>query len=149
MSEVPPEAAKDPHSFSTVAEETIIRTSAVDAIARYASAGLQKAINLLLRCAESPAFSIRRAVVNGLVASPEGQRLRPRLEALIPKEQHFIFNLKEQVSVRDAIQVKDPTRHLSKNYELNGQKPRIRGSEPKSDSPKAGSDAPDRRIRHG
>ena len=137
LSEVPPEAAKDPHSFSTVAEETIIRTSAVDAIARYASAGLQKAINLLLRCAESPAFSIRRAAVNGLVASPEGQRLRPRLEALIPKEQHFIFNLK-QVSVRDAIQVKDPTRHLSKNYEpFNGQKPRIRGSEPKSDSPKA------------
>jgi len=137
LSEIPPEAAKDPHSFSTVAEETIIRVSAVDSIARHASRGLQLAIDLLLRCVESPAFSIRRAAVTGLMASPEAQRLRPRLETLIPKEQHFIFDLKK-VSVRDAIQVKDPTRHLAEGYEpFREQKPRIRGSEPKGDRPKA------------
>jgi len=137
LSEIPAEAAKDPHSFSTVAEETMIRTSAVDAIARHASHGLQKAIDLLLRCVDTPAFSIRRAAVTGLMASPEGQHLRPRLEALIPKEQHFIFDLKK-VSVRQAIQVRDPTRHLAERYEpVHEQKPRIPGSEPKGDGPKA------------
>jgi hypothetical protein len=70
------------------------------------------------------------------MASPEGQRLRPRLGELIPKEQHFIFDLK-RVPVRDAIQVKDPTRHLAEGREpFQGQKPRIQGSEPKSDRPK-------------
>ncbi len=136
LSEIPPEAAKDPHSFSTVAEETIIRTSAVDAIARHATRGFQRAIDLLLRCVESPVFSIRRAAVTGLMASPEGHRLRPRLEELIPREQHFIFELK-RVPVRDAIQVKDPTRHLAKRHEpFQGQKPPILGSEPKRDRPK-------------
>ena len=71
------------------------------------------------------------------MASAEGQRLRPQLEALIPKEQHFIFDLKK-VPVQDAIQVKDPTRHLAKGYEpFREQKPHIRPSEPKSDRPKS------------
>jgi len=137
LSEIPPEGSKDPHSFSTVGEETIIRMSAVDSIARHAARGLQLAIDLLLRCVESPAFSVRRAAVSGLMATREWQNLRPRMEAIIPKEQHFIFDLKN-VSVRDAIQVKDPTKHLVEGYEpFRGQKPHIRRSEPKGDKPKA------------
>jgi hypothetical protein len=137
LSEIPAEAASDPHSFSTVAEETIIRMSAVDGIAHHASRGVGHAIELLLRCVESPTFSIRRAAVTGLMATPDGQRLRPRMKALVPKDQQFIFDLKK-VSVQEAIQVKDPTRHLTRAYEESGdQKPRIAGSDHGSDRPRA------------
>jgi hypothetical protein len=137
LSDIPPEAASDPHSFSTVAEETIIRMSAVDGIAQHASRGVRHAIDLLLRCVESSAFSIRRAAVTGLLATPEGQRLRPQMEAFIPKDQHFIFDLKK-VPVREAIQVKDPTQHLTKGYEEFGErKPGIQASDLGSDKPKA------------
>jgi hypothetical protein len=137
LSDIPAEAARDPHSFSTVAEETIIRMTAVDGIAQHASRGVGHAIELLLRCVESPAFSIRRAAVTGLMATPEGQRLRPRMEALVPEDQRFIFDLK-RVAVREAIQVKDPRRHLTKPGEEHGeQKPRIAGRDHGSDRPKA------------
>jgi hypothetical protein len=136
LSDIPPEAASDPHSFSTVAEETMIRMTAVDGIARHASRGVGPATELLLRCVESPAFSIRRAAVTALMATPEGPRLRPRIEALIPKDQQFIFDLKK-VSVREAIQVRDPTRHLSKAYDESvEQKPRIAERGHGSDRPK-------------
>jgi hypothetical protein len=137
LSDIPPEAASDPHSFSTVAEETIIRMSAVDGIAHHASHGVGHAIDLLLRCVESPAFSVRRAAVTALMATPKGPRLRRRLEALVPKDEHFIFDLK-RVSVSEAIQVKDPTRSLTRAYEEFGErKPGIAGGSQESDRPKA------------
>jgi hypothetical protein len=136
LSDIPPEAARDPHSFSTVAEETIIRMSAVDGIAHHASRGVGDAVELLLRCVESPAFSIRRAAVTALMATPEGQRLRPRMEALVPRDQHFIFDLKK-VSVAEAIQVKDPTRHLTRPHkEFGERKPGIAASNKGRGKPK-------------
>jgi hypothetical protein len=127
LSEVPPEASSDSHSFSTVAEETIIRMSAVDGIAYHASRGDKEALEILLRCVESRAFSVRRAAVTGLLATEQGKKLRPRLEAMIPKEQHFVFHLK-QIHVSEAIQVKDPRRHLVEGYQEFGErKPEVPG----------------------
>lgn len=128
LSEIPAEASTDPHSFSTVAEETIIRMSAVDGIAHHAYHGDKHAIELLLRCIESRSFSIRRAAVTGLMATPAGKHLRPQMEALIPKDQHFVFDLRK-VHVSEAIQIKDPTRHLVKDYKDFGErKPEVSGS---------------------
>jgi len=130
LTEVPAEASSDPDSFSTVAEETIIRMSAVEGISDHASRGDKEAIKILLRCVESRAFSVRRAAVTGLLATEQRKRLRPRLEALIPKEQHFIFDLK-QIHVKDAIQVKDPRRHLIEGYQEFGEnKPKVPGPRP-------------------
>ena len=128
LSEIPAETAGDSHGFSTVAEETIIRTTAADAIAKFAHTGDKRAIDLLVRCVESPSFSLRRAAVFGLMNSRKGKALRPRLKALVPKEQHFIFDLKK-TAVRQALQVKDPTRHLAKDHKgYDERKPVIAGS---------------------
>lgn len=127
LSEIPTEASSNPHSFSTVAEETIIRMSAVDGIAHHAHAGDKRAIEILMRCVESRSFSIRRAAVTGIMGTREGKKLRSRMEALIPKEEHFVFRLRK-VHVSEAIQVKDPTRHLVKDYKDFGEhKPEVSG----------------------
>ncbi|MET0981702.1 MAG: hypothetical protein ABWY02_06350 [Telluria sp.] len=112
LSDIPQEGAADPHSFSTVQEETIIRMAAVEGIAAHAAKGDGRAIELLLRCVASPSFSVRRAAVTGLIESPHAAGLRSELEQMVPKEQHFIFDLKK-VHVRDATQVQDPRRHLA------------------------------------
>ena len=126
LMEVPQEASSDPDSFSTVAEETIIRMSALDGISYHASHGDKEATEILLRCVESRAFSVRRAAVTGLLATEQGKKLRPRLEALLPKVQHFVFDLK-QTHVKEAIQVKDPRRHLVEGYQEFGEsKPKAR-----------------------
>jgi hypothetical protein len=130
LSEIPAEASTDPHSFSTVAEETIVRMSAVDGIAHHASRAEKHAVEILLRCVESRSFSIRRAAVTGLMATDQGKKLRPKMEALIPKDQHFVFDLKK-VRVNEAIQVKDPRRHLVRGYEDFGErKPVVPGPRP-------------------
>jgi hypothetical protein len=135
LSDIPAETSPDTHSFSTVAEETILRMAAVDGIVNHATLRNRHAIDALMRCVESPSFSIRRAAVLGLMASPGARRLRPRIQALIPRDQHFIFDLKK-ISVRDATQVQDPRRHLVEDYEEFGErKPEISRS-PGADSTK-------------
>jgi hypothetical protein len=74
-----------------------------------------------MRCVESQSFSVRRAEVLGVMASPGARRLRPRIQTLIPNDQHFIFDLKK-ISVREATQIKDPRRHLVENYEEFGER---------------------------
>jgi hypothetical protein len=127
LSEIPPEISSDSHGFSTVAEETIIRTTAVDALTEQARAGERQVIEELIRCVASPSFSLRRAAVTGLMSLSEGKNLRRRLEALVPKDQHFVFALKK-TPVRQALQVKDPTRHLTHpHYEFSERKPDVAG----------------------
>lgn len=127
LSEIPQEISGDPHSFSTVAEETIIRTTAVDALTEHARGGERLVLDLLVRCVESSSFSLRRAAVTGLMSMPEGKGLRRRMEALVPKEQHFVFDLK-RVPVREAIQVEDPRRHLAKyDSDFDDRKPDLPG----------------------
>jgi hypothetical protein len=113
-SEIPKEQLEETHSFSTVAEETIIRMSAVDGISALAREGNKQAIETLLSFLKIPSFSIRRASVTGLLEARVGRSLRRKMQSLIPEEQHFIFDLKK-TSVREAVQVKDPRRHLAKD----------------------------------
>jgi hypothetical protein len=44
---IPPERSKNPHSFSTVAEETILRTTAIEGIKYLAADGSEAAIESL------------------------------------------------------------------------------------------------------
>ena len=111
LTPIPPERNEDPHA-STVAEETIIRTTAVDGIAALARRGEEGAVEALQEFVDLPSFSIRRAAIQGLLASPRGDDLRNRLRECLPKDQAFLLDLK-RVDVRDAPQVDDPQRHLS------------------------------------
>jgi hypothetical protein len=127
LAEIPQEQAADPHSFSTVAEETIIRMTAVDGIVQRARDGDEGAAEFLMKCVESPSFSVRRAAVSGLMSTPYGDERRSDIEARVPSEQRFIFDLK-QIPASEAIQVEDPTRHLAERYrEPSEPKPAIPG----------------------
>jgi hypothetical protein len=85
---IPEERSKDPHSVSTVAEEVMIRTTAVDGLERLGRQGVDEARELLLRYVEHEQFSVRRACAQALVAIGNrddlgrlGERLRARDEA--------------------------------------------------------------------
>lgn len=111
LAPIPPEESDDPHS-STVAEETIIRTTAVDGVAALAKNGNEEALEALLDFAHLPSFSIRRAAVQGLLSTPKGDDYRDRIRDCLPKDQQFLLDLKK-LDVRKAPQVDDPLQHLS------------------------------------
>jgi len=71
---IPPERSSDPaHGLSTVGEEIMIRTTAVEALARLASDGNQEAKGLLLEQVRHEAFSVRRAAVQAITDSGDAQ----------------------------------------------------------------------------
>lgn len=111
LTPIPPEQNSDFHA-STVAEETIIRTTAVDGVAILARKGEKDVIDLLFEFLEIPSISIRRAAVQGLLASPQGDDLRGRVAECLPKNQRFLLDLKK-LDVQEAAQIKEPQRHLS------------------------------------
>jgi len=105
------EKSQDPHSFSTVAEETIIRTAAVDGVAELARDGDERASRLLMEFVRLPSFSIRRAAVMGLLATKDADQFREEIKSMLPDDQQFILEMR-RIEVREAPQVMDPTRHL-------------------------------------
>lgn len=105
------EKSGDPHSFSTVAEETIIRTAAVDGVAELARHGDERASRLLMEFVRLPSFSIRRAAVMGLLATKDGDQFREEIKSLLPDDQQFILEMR-RIEVQEVPQVRDPTRHL-------------------------------------
>ena len=111
LTPIPPEEIADPHA-SIVAEETIIRTTAVDGVVTLARRGDKNAIDLLFDFLDVPSISIRRAAVQGLLASPQGDDLRGRIAECLTKDQRFLLDLKK-LDVRKASQIDDPQRHLS------------------------------------
>lgn len=110
-SPIPPERSKDPHSWSTVAEETILRTTAIDGVARLARRKNPKALASLFEFLTQPSFSVKRAAAQGILAAPNGRKLSSRIANLLPSDQRFILDMKH-VDVREVPQVKDPRKHL-------------------------------------
>jgi len=83
-SKIPPEKFKESHDFSSVTEEVIIRTTAVDGLAKLSANGVEEARRALLRHSGSRVFSIRRASVQGLMETgtdEDKKELRTKLKA--------------------------------------------------------------------
>ena len=81
-SRIPAEKAKGSHDASTVAEEVIIRTTAVEGVVRLSADGVEEARKILLRHARNRTFSIRRASVQGLLETGDDADKR-ELRALL------------------------------------------------------------------
>lgn len=109
---IPPEQSSDPHSFSTVAEETILRTTAVEGIGYLAAAENTLALETLFESLGLPSLSIRRAAVQAILATPDGQNLRERIAALLPENQRFLLDIK-RIDVREVTQIAEPEQYLS------------------------------------
>lgn len=109
---LPSETSRNPHSFSVVGEETILRTTAVEGIGQLAAAGRKEAFDALLSFLAIPSLSIRRATVQAMLATPSGRRLRKRAAESLPKDQRFLLDL-SQPKVEEVPQIRNPERNLS------------------------------------
>lgn len=112
MTPIPPEEAPDPHTFSTVTEETILRTTAIDGLERLAADGSDAALDVLLAALEQPSLSVRRAAVQGVLATTRGEELRDRVAELLPEDQRFLLEIK-RAAVQEIPQVRDPRAYLA------------------------------------
>ncbi|HEX5185962.1 MAG TPA: HEAT repeat domain-containing protein [Nitrososphaeraceae archaeon] len=123
LTPIPPEKSKDPHSFSTVAEETILRTTAVDGVRSLAEQGDKEALKSLFEFVSIPSISIRRAAVQAILSTSKGKEVREKLKELLPNEQHFLLDLKP-IDVRDVPQIKNPKQHLKASLKGSTDKPK-------------------------
>jgi hypothetical protein len=142
LTPIPPEESADPHSFSTVGEETVLRTTAVEGIG-YLARDRADAVEALFEALRQPSLSVRRAAVQSLLSSPRGRKLRARISKSLPEEQQFLLDLK-RVGVRDVPQIKNPERHLSEAGRRGGiaPAPSLPGDEAQAES---GNPAPRRK----
>ena len=111
LTPIPPERSPDPHS-STVAEETILRTTAVDGVADLARRGDKAAVEALFDFMAVPSISIKRAAVQGLLKVEQGESLRGRIEERLCPEDRFLLDIRP-LDVRKAQQISDPEAQLS------------------------------------
>jgi hypothetical protein len=145
LTPIPPEQAADPHSFSTVAEETILRTTAVEGIG-YLAKDRTDAVEALFECLRQPSLSIRRAAVQSLLKASRGKSLRTRIANALPEDQRFLLDLKTP-DVRDVPQVKRAERHLSEAGRRAGVAPApgLPGDEPRVEQSPAPAPKPRRK----
>jgi hypothetical protein len=101
-SAIPPEQSRNPHSFTTVGEEVMIRTTAVEALTRMAAEGDPQALALLLKYSRHPNFSVKRASVQGYLEHG-GSKAQAELSRVLPKDEHFILNIR-RTDVHDVHQ---------------------------------------------
>src|SRR4051812_46224478 len=77
----------------TLAEETIIRTTAAEEIGRQAGAGQADALALLLKNCQNPVFSVKQTSVQAYLAHG-GLNARATLEKLLPANERFILDIR-------------------------------------------------------
>jgi hypothetical protein len=109
---IPPERSENTHSFSTVAEETILRTTAVEGVKYLAEQGNENAIKKLYEFLQQPSISIRRASVQAILSVKKDKATGEQLTSMLPPDQRFLVSLKP-IDVRDAPQIDNPERYLS------------------------------------
>ena len=109
--EMPAEKSRDPHRRSTLRQETINLTTAVEAVTRIAADGDSAAVELLRKQATHKSLSVRRASIQGYLAYG-GEQARDELLEALPKEDHYLLDVR-QIDVREAPPVRaepGPTR---------------------------------------
>ena len=109
---LPPEPAEPGHGFSVVGEETILRTTALEAIGHLVEERREPATAALLRALRQPSLSIRRAAVQALKRAGAAGELIERIRAELPPDLHFLLTLSTP-QVHEVAQVPDPRRFLS------------------------------------
>lgn len=101
-SDMAQERSRDPHSFSTVGEEVMIRTTAIEGLERMGAENPDRAIEALRRFAEHDQFSIRRAATQAMIAIG-GEEMREKLRRELPENHHDLLDIR-RTDVREAEQ---------------------------------------------
>jgi HEAT repeat protein len=102
-SRIPAEKAKASHDISTVTEEVMIRTTAVEGVVRLSADGVEEARKVLLRHARHRILSIRRASVQGLMETGTDED-RKELRALLKERGEERLLKIKRIDVREAPQ---------------------------------------------
>ena len=100
---IPAEKARKSHDMSTVAEEVMIRTTAVEGLVRLSADGVAEARDVLLKHAAHRTFSIRRACVQGLMQTGTDDDKRKLRRLLKERKEEGLLKIK-QVDVRSVPQ---------------------------------------------
>jgi hypothetical protein len=102
-SRVPTERAPESHDISTVTEEVMIRTTAVEGVVRLSADGVEEARRVLLRHARNRTFSIRRACVQGLMETGTDEDKRELRSLLKERGEERLLEIR-RMDVREAPQ---------------------------------------------
>ena len=90
---MPKELYADPHKRSSLREETINLTTAVDAVTRIAANDNQDSLQLLFKHAQHESLSVRRASIQGFIEFG-GQDALGKLREILPKNDHYLLDIK-------------------------------------------------------
>lgn len=93
-SKMPTELYKDPHARSSLRQETINLTTAVEAITRIASEHNRQATELLLKHTAHESLSVRRASVQGYLLYGGGEA-REKLLKHLPQQDHYLLDIRK------------------------------------------------------
>lgn len=92
---VPPERTPGMVIHSSVSEEVVIRTTAIEGIVRLAVEGNEGALGALRKPMQSEFLSIRRAAIQGFLEAA-GEDARERLRSELPERDHFLIDLRRE-----------------------------------------------------
>lgn len=109
---LPSEPQPPSHGFSVVANETVLRTTAIEGIGHLAREGHKEALEVLFRVLREPSISLRRASVQAILGVRRSSALIKRLKASLPPENHFLLELK-RAKVTEVPQIPRPQQYLS------------------------------------
>jgi HEAT repeat protein len=99
---IPPEKAPGMITYSTVGEEAMIRTTAIEGLTRLAAQGDREALELLRKHMGHENFSVRRAAIQGYLEAA-GEGARDELRRVLPERDQFILNIR-RAQVQDVPQ---------------------------------------------
>lgn len=106
---IPPERSPDPHSLTTVGEEVMIRTTAIEALARLSANGNTQALEAIRQQVRHQNRSVRIAAVTTLVEQG-GDSVRQQLADLLPEDERSFVDIR-RLAPSEVLQP-DPTEHL-------------------------------------
>jgi hypothetical protein len=99
---LPPERSSDvDHRYSTVGQEVVLRTTAVEGLFRLASAGEEQAVRILVRHVRHEHRSVRVACV--LALRELGGDAEESMRTALPEEDHYMLEIR-RLSAQDAPQ---------------------------------------------
>ena len=102
-SRIPAEKFKGSHDLSSVGEEVMIRTTAVEGLVRLSADGVENARPVLLRHAAHRNFSIRRACVQGLMETGTDDDRRQLKRLLARRKEESLLKIR-RMDVREVPQ---------------------------------------------
>lgn len=111
---IPEEMFAEPHPRSSLRQETINLTTAVEAITRIALNRNADAIELLLKQTAHESLSVRRACVQGYLAHG-GKNAKKNLSQVLPQNDHYLLKI-SRLDIEEVPQISIDSNEIQSRY---------------------------------